>query len=154
MTIPAQQAGAELSLLIHELRPVALGDKSLADALHAYSADWSRQTGIAAEMQAHGGCPLPPATEHALLRVAQEALANVARHSGATAVTLDLRYAAEAVTLHIGDNGHGFDSRTARKGVGLDSMRERIESLGGRLQVESRIGGGTTICVRCGGSNA
>jgi signal transduction histidine kinase len=148
----AQQAGAELSLLIHELRPVALGDKSLADALHAYSADWSRQTGIAAEMQAQGACSLPPATEHALLRVAQEALSNVARHSGATAVTIDLTYAADAVTLRIVDNGHGFDWGTARKGVGLDSMRERIEALDGRLQVESLAGGGTTICVQCGGS--
>ena len=150
----AQQAGAELSLLIHELRPVALGDKSLADALQAYSADWSRQTGIAAQMQAQGECRLPPTTEHALLRVAQEALANVARHSEATAVTIDLTFAADAVTLHIADNGHGFDLTTTRKGVGLDSMRERIESLGGRFEVESRIGGGTTVLVQCGGSNA
>jgi NarL family two-component system sensor histidine kinase LiaS len=131
-----------------------LGDKSLADALHAYTTDWSRQTGIAAEMQAQGACPLPPATEHALLRVTQEALANVARHSEATAVAIDLTYAADAVTLQIADDGRGFDARTARKGVGLDSMRERIEALGGQVQVESRIGGGTTVFVQCGGTNA
>jgi signal transduction histidine kinase len=150
----AQQAGTELSLLIHELRPVALGDKGLAEALHAYSADWSRQTGIAAVVEAQGERPLPPATEHALLRVTQEALANVARHSHATMVTLALTYAADAVTLLITDNGRGFDARTTRKGVGLDSMRERIERLGGRVQVESQIGIGTCISVQCGGTNA
>jgi signal transduction histidine kinase len=150
----AQQAGAELSLLIHELRPVALGDNGLAEALHAYSTDWSRQTGIAAAVQAQGERRLPPATEHALLRVTQEALANVARHSQATVVAIELAYTAAAVTLRIADNGYGFDVGTTRKGVGLDSMRERIEGLGGRVLVESQIGVGTTIFVQCGGPNA
>jgi signal transduction histidine kinase len=86
--------------------------------------------------------------------VTQEALANVARHSHATMVTLALTYAADAVTLLITDNGRGFDARTTRKGVGLDSMRERIERLGGRVQVESQIGIGTCISVQCGGTNA
>jgi signal transduction histidine kinase len=149
----AQQAGAELSLLIHELRPVALGDKGLAAALHAYSTDWSRQTGIAAAVEARGEHPLPPATEHALLRVVQEALANVARHSHATTVTIDLTYADDAVTLLMTDNGQGFDSTTASKGVGLNSMRERVEALGGRVQVVSQPDAGTTIFVQCGGSD-
>ncbi len=150
----AQQAGAELSLLIHELRPVALGDKGLAEALHTYSRDWSRQTHIRADMHLQGERRLPPATEHALLRVAQEALANVARHSQATAVTIDLTYAPEGVTLAITDDGHGFDSTTAATGVGLASMRERIEGLGGCMHVTSRPGAGTTILVQCGGANA
>jgi NarL family two-component system sensor histidine kinase LiaS len=150
----AQQAGAELSLLIHELRPVALGDKGLAEALHTYSADWSRQTQIRADLHVADEQPLPPATEHALLRIAQEALANVARHSGATVVTIDLTYTADAVTLRITDNGRGFDLTTLRKGVGLDSMRERVAAMGGRLDVRSEPGAGTTIFVHCGGSDA
>jgi signal transduction histidine kinase len=149
-----KQAGAELSLLIHELRPAALGDKGLAEALHAYSTDWSRQTGIATTMQTQNERPLPPATEHALLRVTQEALANVSRHSQATTVTIDVLYSADAVLLQIADDGRGFDAGTIRKGVGLDSMRERIEGLGGCVQVESQIGGGTRISVHCGGTNA
>lgn len=147
----AQQSGAELSLLIHELRPMALGEKGLVAAIQAYAADWSRQSNIAADVRVRGECVLAPDVEHALLRVTQEALANVARHSQASAVTVDLDLAADAVTLTIGDNGRGFDTRAAARGVGLASMRERLEALGGRLRVESSPGAGTTIAARCEG---
>jgi NarL family two-component system sensor histidine kinase LiaS len=149
----AQQAGAELSLLIHELRPVALGDKGLAEAVAAYARDWSRQTQIGAELHVEGEDTLPPATEHALLRIVQEALANVARHSGATAVTINLTYTQDGVTLIIADNGRGFDVRTNPKGVGLASIRERAAALGGRFAVQSQIGRGTTIVVHSGGAD-
>jgi signal transduction histidine kinase len=141
----AQQSGAELSLLIHELRPIALGDKGLAEAIQSYAADWSRQSKIAADVRTRGAGALAPAAEHALVRVTQEALANVARHSHATAVTLELELADDAATLKIADNGRGFDTSAASRGVGLDSMRERLEALGGRLWVESAPGIGTTI---------
>ena len=141
----AQQSGAELSLLIHELRPVALGDKGLVAAIQAYAADWSRQSKISADVRAHGAGELAPAAEHALVRVTQEALANVARHSRATAVTLDLELETNAATLTIADNGCGFDASTTSRGVGLASMRERLEALGGRLSVNSEPGTGTTI---------
>ncbi len=146
----AQQAGAELSLLIHELRPLILSDKGLPEALQAYTRDWSRQTSIQAVIHTRGGRPLPSATEHALLRVAQEALANVARHSYATTVTIDLTYAPNKVTLIITDNGRGFDHSTTSHGVGLASMRERLERLGGHLQVQSKSGAGTRIFAQCG----
>jgi signal transduction histidine kinase len=141
----AQQSGAELSLLIHELRPVALGEKGLAAAIQAYAADWSRQTKIATDVRARGTGALAPAAEHALVRVTQEALANVARHSHASNVTLDLDLAADTATLTIADNGCGFDASTTSRGVGLDSMRERLEALGGWMRVESAPGVGTTI---------
>ena len=141
----AQQSGAELSLLIHELRPVALGDKGLAAAIQAYAADWSRQSKIEADVHARGAGALGPAAEHALVRVTQEALANVARHSHASAVIVDLELASGAATLTIADNGRGFDLGAASHGVGLDSMRERLEALGGRLSVTSKPGAGTTI---------
>jgi signal transduction histidine kinase len=141
----AQQSGAELSLLIHELRPIALGEKGLAAAIQAYAADWSRQSKIVTDVRARGAVALAPAAEHALVRVTQEALANVARHSHASTVTLDLDLAADAATLTITDNGCGFDASTTSPGVGLDSMRERLEALGGRLLVNSNPGSGTTI---------
>jgi NarL family two-component system sensor histidine kinase LiaS len=144
----AQQSGAELSLLIHELRPVALGDKGLVAAIQAYAADWSRQSKIEANVRARGSGTLMPAAEHALVRVTQEALANVARHSHASAVTVDIELAAGAATLTIADNGCGFDMGMGSRGVGLDSMRERLEALGGRLSVNSSLGTGTTIEAR------
>jgi signal transduction histidine kinase len=141
----AQQSGAELSLLIHELRPIALGDKGLVAAIQSYAADWSRQSKITADVRTRGAATLTPAAEHALVRVTQEALANVARHSRATAVTLDLELETNAATLTIADNGCGFDASTTSRGVGLASMRERLEALGGRLSVNSEPGTGTTI---------
>jgi signal transduction histidine kinase len=144
----AQQSGAELSLLIHELRPVAVGDKGLVAAIQSYAADWSRQSKISADVRARGVGALGPAAEHALVRVTQEALANVARHSHASAVTVELDLAGNAATLTIADNGCGFDAIAAPRGVGLDSMRERLEALGGRLRVESNPGAGTTIEAR------
>jgi len=127
------------------LRPIALGDKGLVAAIQAYATDWSRQSKISADVRARGAGALAPAAEHALVRVTQEALANVARHSHATAVTIDLVLAADAATLTIADNGCGFDASTASRGVGLDSMRERLETLGGRLRIETNPGAGTTI---------
>ena len=70
--------------------------------------------------------------EQTLFRVAQEALANISRHSGATAAEIHLAYEAQQVTLTIADNGHGFQVGTVNgKGLGLRSMRERVESFGG-----------------------
>lgn len=141
----AQQTGAELSLLIHELRPVALDERGLAEALRNYAADWSRQSGIAAEVQAAAEPALSPATQNALLRIAQEALANVARHSKATAATIALGATDDLVTLTVADNGCGFDPAAISKGVGLDSMRERAEALGGSLRAGGAAGGGTSV---------
>jgi two-component system, NarL family, sensor histidine kinase LiaS len=148
----ARQTGTELSLLIHELRPVSLDQRGLTETLRAYLADWSRQSQVAAELRAGDGRPLAPAAEQALLRVAQEALANVARHSQATEVTVELSYNADAVALAIADNGRGFDTQIIQKGVGLDSMRERLAALGGRLLIESRPGEGTRVTARCEGA--
>jgi signal transduction histidine kinase len=148
----ARQAGAELSLLIHELRPVSLDQRGLAETLRAYLNDWSRQSQVAVELRAGAGRPLAPAAEQALLRVVQEALANVARHSQATTVTVELNYNPDAVALAIADNGRGFDTQTIQKGVGLDSMRERLAALGGRLLIESRPGEGTRVTARCEGA--
>lgn len=141
----ARQAQQELSGLIRQLRPAALYDQGLTAALRQLAADWSRQNQILAEVQAHGERPLPLGTEQVLFRVAQEALANVARHSGAGWVALKLSFTETAVTLTIHDDGQGFDLASARQGLGLDSMRERVEGIGGRFTIASRPGSGTTL---------
>ena len=135
----------ELTNLIQQLRPVALESKGLAAALSDYVEDWSRQNGITAEIHVKHKRSLPLEIEQAVFRIAQEAMANVARHSAAHNVEIDLVYTNGAVSCSICDDGHGFDPGRIRKGVGLRSMDERVNSLGGKLTIESEKGGGTII---------
>jgi PAS domain S-box-containing protein len=83
-----------------------------------------------------------------LLRILQEALANVRRHSAATNVEVGLRTDNEAILLEVADDGRGFDPGSARAGMGLVGMRERVEELGGEIEVSSRPGSGTEVTVR------
>jgi two-component system, NarL family, sensor histidine kinase LiaS len=144
-----RQAQQELTSLIRELRPVALEGKGLALALQEYVAQWSEQTGIAAEVQVEGEQAQPLMVEQALYRIAQEALSNVTRHSKATTVQVRLACEPEATMLTIADNGQGFDTAVANgQGVGLLSMRERVQALRGEVHVKSSRGQGTTVFAR------
>jgi NarL family two-component system sensor histidine kinase LiaS len=143
-----RQAQQELTGLIQELRPAALEDKGLTTALREYVADWSRQSNIAAEVRVRSEQSLPLLLEQTLFRVTQETLSNIARHSGATAMEVYLAWEGDQVTLTISDNGRGFNPATANgKGVGLRSMRERVEAVGGQLTVTSQPGAGTQVMV-------
>jgi len=147
----AGQTQAELTTLIRALRPAAIADKGLVAVLREYLGDWSRRTGIAAELRIQGERATPLEVEEALFRVAQEALTNAARHSGATAVELRLVWEDDALHLAIADDGQGFDmAHAAGKGLGLASMRERVEALHGSLAIESASAGtgGTTVTAR------
>ena len=141
----AKQAGAELTTLIRELRPPGLERKSLLNALRQYVDEWSRQNGIHADLNLDGVPSKPSSADETLFRVAQEALANVARHSKASHVTIELAQPGDELILTVADNGDGFDMKHMNKGVGLDSMRERLESIGGRLKISSQKSNGTTI---------
>lgn len=144
-----RQTQQELGGIIQALRPVALEGKHLAHALEDYVKVWQEQTRIAADVETYGERQVSPVIEEAFFRIAQEALANAARHSRATAVKLSLE-CGEIVTLAVSDNGCGFDVRLAdRQGVGLSSMRERVQALGGHIDIRSEKGSGTTITVRC-----
>jgi signal transduction histidine kinase len=141
----AKQAGAELTTLIRELRPPNLESKALPEALQEYVTTWSRQNGIVAEVKADGVSAIPLLSDETLFRVAQEALANVARHSKAGHVTVELAYRGDDIMLIVEDNGLGFDLGQVDKGIGLDSMRERLEAIGGRLDISSQMSGGTKV---------
>ena len=91
--------------------------------------------------------PLPMATEVVLLRVCQEALANVRKHAGADKVTVELRYDPEAVLLEVIDDGAGFDPDRVTGGYGLRGMRTRVAEAGGTVTVHSSPGAGTRVCV-------
>jgi signal transduction histidine kinase len=144
----ARQAGAELTTLIRELRPPSLESKSLADALRDYAAEWSRQNGIATDLKADGTSSIARPESETLFRVAQEALANVARHSHAQHVSVELAHQGDEIALLIEDDGAGFDLARVERGVGLDSMRERLEPLGGRLEISSQKNQGTRVTAR------
>jgi signal transduction histidine kinase len=137
---------ADLTAIIAELRP-AESDAPLAERLQKLATDWSRTSAIAATVSGSAP-PLPEPTLREILLLTQEALANVARHSGAKSVRLTLARAGESLTLTIADDGAGFDVSQAPRGLGLTSMRERAESLpAGAFALSSIPGQGTTITV-------
>jgi PAS domain S-box-containing protein len=90
---------------------------------------------------------LPGKESVELLRILQEALANVRRHSGARNVEVGLRTDDESILIEVADDGRGFDPGSARAGIGLSAMRERVEGLGGEIEVRSRPGEGTKVMV-------
>jgi len=145
-----RQAQKELNILIAEMRPAALEGKGLAGALREYVARWSEGAEIPADFRVRGEREAPLDVEQGLFRIAQEALANVARHSGAGRAEVDLVYTADDLTLRVADDGRGFDpSRGSGGGFGLQSMRERLVRLGGRITVDSAPGRGTRVTAVC-----
>jgi NarL family two-component system sensor histidine kinase LiaS len=133
----ARQAQKELAALIQTLRPVQLQGKGLVQALQEFLTDWQAHSGINVDFQAGEGITLSDEKEQALFRVAQEALANAARHSGATKVEVALEMRRDRILLTISDNGHGFDPAQDTRGYGLKSMAERLQAHGGILNIAS-----------------
>lgn len=141
----AQQAGAELTTLINALRPPGLESKSLADAIRDYVDVWSRQNDIESEANIASMVSVDQKTEQALFRVVQEALANVARHSRANKATVTLKSEYGNVLLMIEDYGIGYDAERITRGIGLDSMRERLAGVNGELEISSSKSQGTRV---------
>ena len=144
----AQQAGMELTTLIHQLRPQPLESKTLPAALREYIAEWSKQNRIETHLSMDDDLLLNVSEEQTLFRVIQEALSNVARHSQATHVTVELLHMDSEILLCVADNGKGLDVEHVQKGVGLDSMRERLMQIGATFHVLSEKDSGTQITSR------
>jgi signal transduction histidine kinase len=98
-------------------------------------------------MDVDGFIDLPLEIKQAIYRIMQEALANVTRHSSADKVDLMMRFGEKSVEFCISDDGVGFDIQQQHAGMGLDSMRERVESLKGDFSIQSAPGQGVKICV-------
>jgi signal transduction histidine kinase len=152
----ARDSLTEARRSVHALRPQPLDGARLPDALSGVVEQWSSLHGLTAELVTTGDArPLRPEIEVALLRTAQEALANVAKHAGASRVGLTLSYMEDVVTLDVRDDGTGFDATATPAatgeggGFGLTAMRERVSRIAGTLAIESEPGGGTAIsaCV-------
>ena len=144
----AQQAGAELSTLINALRPPSLENKTLAAAIREHVNEWSRQNKIETDMAIDSDISLDLQSEQVLFRVLQEALANVARHSKGNEVRVTLNSEKDDITLVVEDNGIGFDTKQITKGVGLDSMKERLTAVYGTLEVSSLKPQGTRLTAK------
>src|SRR3954449_6979807 len=151
----ATQAMEELLTLARQLRPTALDDHGLVPALASQVADFGERTGIRASFHRHGDTPeLSDEEQLVLYRVTQESLSNVVQHSQASSVRVELS-SIDRTVLRVRDDGCGFSvpaNGSARPSLGVSGMRERALLVGGRLNVFSAPGEGTTIELTMGAS--
>lgn len=137
-----------------DLRPLLLEERGLISALEDYARKFQANTGIAVKLKnAVSGQRLPAEKKIALFRIAQEALTNCAKHAQASAVAIELNTSADHLLLSIADDGIGInltDPNLAKPGLGLLSMQERAEAIGGKWQIESTPGNGTRVIVSVG----
>jgi signal transduction histidine kinase len=140
--------------LAWELRPAALDDLGLETALSNYVEKWSERSSISLDF--HSGLDklrLPAPVETAVFRIVQEALTNVLKHAQANRVSVILEYRNEELLVIVEDNGRGFSpeaplTEKERGGLGLVGIYERVALVGGKLNIESEPGSGTTLVVR------
>jgi two-component system sensor histidine kinase DegS len=137
--------------MIYDLRPPELSELGLAEAIRNYASEWEARCGIKVASQLDlQDTGLTPMEELAVYRVMQEALQNVHKHAHASAVGMAWSRANDNWVLHVTDDGMGFDLVKAarhKKSVGLLSMRERAELIGGSLQIQSTPGKGTAVTL-------
>lgn len=150
LTQMTQALATDLHELAVELRPTALDDLGLGPALAAHVEKWGKSNGVSAGFQSIGSPhrTMPPEAETTIYRAVQEALTNVLRHARATQVSVVLEYLPNEMRAIVEDNGCGFDAeavaRTSKR-LGLLGLRERMDLVGGTVQIESSPGQGTTL---------
>jgi signal transduction histidine kinase len=153
----ARESLTEARRSVQALAPQPLAEARLPDAIQDVARRWSDLHGLDASVTTTGTPRvMRPEIEVALLRTAQEALANVAKHAQASRVGLTLSYMEDLVTLDVRDDGVGFATvngsgprrpRDGQGGFGLSAMRQRVEGVAGRLEIESEPDAGTAICA-------
>jgi signal transduction histidine kinase len=147
----ARENLAEARALVAAFTPVALSEATLTEVLRRQAERFAAETGV--DVQVSLDLPddevaaLPQAQQVVLLRAAQESLANVRKHAGATSVLIRLGMSADGVGIEIRDDGTGFEPEAPAGGFGLAAMRGRVEESGGTVQVESAPGRGTRVQV-------
>jgi len=145
----AQHALKEMRLLVYELRPLALAQDGLVGALQQRLDAVEGRAGVKSQLLVEMATELPAQVEAGLYRIAQEALNNALKHAAATEVAVRIISNQKQVVLEVIDNGQGFEPAQVnnRGGLGLISMHERAERLGGSLAIISRPGAGATVKV-------
>lgn len=145
----ARQAYGDVRESIVGLRTLPEAEKSMTDVLAEYVGRWQEMSGIPAVLTLGADVRLRATAELQLVRIVQESLTNIRKHSKATKVRIDIWRRSGKVAGTVTDDGVGFDLENLPQGAfpqyGLATMRERAEGVGGRLEIESRPGGGTTV---------
>jgi len=136
----------KIRTLSQALHPMVLDDAGLEGALHLYLAGYEKQTGIAVRYEKEGESrPLDRDVAIHVYRVLQESLNNVAKHSKSPKVDVRLRFRPETLVVEIEDYGIGFRQQTGKRGMGMTSMRERVELIGGTIEFLKKDGGGALV---------
>lgn len=144
----ARESLAEAGALVEALRPTALDADSLPEALRRLADGAAEASGVDVRFRVVGEPEaLPVAVEVVLLRVGQEALANVRKHARATSSVVELAFTEDRVALRVTDDGEGFDTSREARGYGLVSMLRRLDQVGGERELRSAPGEGTTVRV-------
>ncbi len=140
----------QLRRLAHELRPTVLDDLGLLSALEFLSQGVIKRTGLDVRVEGSTAGRLDPIIETTLYRVVQEAVLNVVKHARARSVIIRVEHGPTHIRCSIRDDGVGFDAGGQPKGprgLGLLGIGHRVETLGGRLEIRTRLGQGTTLVV-------
>jgi len=139
---------AEMRTLLFELRPAALADAELGYLLRQLSESITGRTRIPVTVTVDGICNPPAEVKIALYRIAQEALNNVGKHSGATQSRIYMVCTADSITLNVSDNGKGFETDSVKpESLGMGIMRERAKKIGANVTIESKRGEGSNVTV-------
>lgn len=141
---------AEMRTLLLELRPAALADAEISDLIRQLAESITGRARIPVTVEMDGHCELAVDTKIALYRIAQEALNNVAKHSGASSSRVRLNCRSDGVELIINDDGKGFNQEAVQaESLGIGIMKERARRIGADLAISSQPGCGTEVRVRC-----
>jgi signal transduction histidine kinase len=144
-----QHIAAEISDISHRLHPATLEHVGLTSAVKDFCRELSDHKVLQVEFTHHDITRgLPEDVALCLFRVVQEGLQNVMKHSGSKSAFIELTGSPQEIRLSLWDHGSGFDPESAKPGLGLVSMRERLRHVGGSISITSRPGAGTRIEVR------
>ena len=150
LTTDVSQSIDEIRSVAMDLRPSFLENTDFVDAIRWYAVKMQEQSGVRITVQSEDLVKVAPKAKESLYRIYQEALSNALKHSGASAINVMLGSINSSLLLQISDDGKGFDPARPEQrgsGIGLYTMKERVELLGGILRIESSDATGTVISI-------
>lgn len=145
----ARESLSEARRSVQALRPQPLGEKGVTEALRNLFEKLTAGVALHTEFKVTGTPRvLPPEWEENLFRIVQELLTNVLRHAQASSISATIAFSANQLRLEFADDGRGFDPAARREGYGLLGMHERVDAMGGKIQLRSAMGRGTKVTIR------